>query len=147
MLVSNFCTIHWFHRWSENRNSTLQLDSELTTQSYAKSAVCFLRFNAWHWPSLGTGTFELSMTTTIHSLVILPLFHCLVFVPWFCSCHIFLKPFLRILHFIVLYVFQDSVLSNIFHKTFIPNTLLQYLSYLVFFVAIYVNVVICLPFS
>ena len=77
----------------------------------------------------------------------------LTFISLPCICFMILflshfsQAFFPILHFVVLYVFQDSVLSNIFRKTFIPNTLLQYLSYLVFFVAIYVNVVICLPIS
>ena len=116
----------WSTTWKQEFNFTAWCWTGM--QSYVKSAIHFLRFNAWHWRYLGTGTFEHNMTTIIHSLVISPLFHCLVFVPWFCSFHIFLKPFFQILHFIVLYVFQDSVLSNIFHKTFIPNTLLQYLS-------------------
>ena len=77
----------------------------------------------------------------------------LTFISLSCICSMILflshfsQAFFRILHFIVLYMFQDSVLSNIFHKALISNTLLQYLSHLVFFVAIYINVVICLPYS
>ena len=94
-------------------------------QSYAKPAVHFLPSNVWHWRYLGTGTFEHCMTIIIHSLAISPLFHCLAFVPWFCSCHIFLKPFFAILHLIVLFVFQDSALSTIFPQGF-------YLKYVIF---------------
>ena len=138
----------WSTTWKQEFN--LAAWCWTTKKSYAKSSVHFLPFNVWHWRHLGTGTFEHSMTLIIHWLGISPLFHCLVCVSWFCSCHIFLKPFFPILHFIVsisfVYVFQDSALSNIFHNAFILNTF-NIFHILSFFVAIYVNVVTCLPCS
>ena len=44
-------------------------------------------------------------------------------------------------------IYPKTVLGHFFHKAFISNTLFHHLSYLVFFVVIYVNIVICLPHS